>query len=56
MDKVMKVSREYYKSGREVPQVRIRGKWLKDLGGFEKGNYYNIHIDKDEIKINRLPF
>ncbi len=48
----MKVYESGGYSNKEIPQIRLQGEWLKELG-FEIGDQLNVHCEGGRITITR---
>lgn len=51
-DRLMKVYESGVYSNKEIPQIRLQGEWLKELG-FEIGDQLNVHCEGGRITITR---
>ena len=51
-DRLMKVYESGVYSNKEIPQIRLQGEWLKELG-FEIGDQINVHCEGGRITITR---
>ena len=51
-DRLMKVYESGGYSNKEIPQIRLQGEWLKELG-FEIGDQLNVHCEGGRITITR---
>lgn len=53
MKRILKISSYYYENNTKVPNIRILGKWLEELG-FNVGDKVTIHQEKtDELIIKK---